>query len=44
MEIAHFFEIYKVLEPGKGTEPGSWEVREAAEGRVERARRRHDHP
>ena len=43
-EIAHFFEIYKALEPGKGTEPGGWEGREAAEDRVERARRRHAHP
>lgn len=37
-EIAHFFEIYKALEPGKGTEPGGWRPREAAEEAVVKAR------
>jgi inorganic pyrophosphatase len=37
-EIAHFFEIYKALEPGKGTEPGGWADRDAAEAAVKRAR------
>ncbi len=30
-EIAHFFKIYKDLEPGKYVEPGSWAGREEAE-------------
>lgn len=30
-EIAHFFTIYKDLEPNKHTEPGSWAGREEAE-------------
>jgi inorganic pyrophosphatase len=37
-EIAHFFAIYKQLEPGKGTEPGGWAPREVAEETVLRAR------
>ncbi|MGI8492753.1 MAG: inorganic diphosphatase [Acidimicrobiales bacterium] len=40
-EIAHFFQIYKDLEPGKGTQPGGWEPREAAEAAVEEARQRY---
>jgi len=40
-EIAHFFEIYKDLEPGKGTEPGGWEGRERAEAVIDEGRRRH---
>jgi inorganic pyrophosphatase len=40
-EIAHFFKIYKDLEPNKHTEPGAWEGREAAEARYEAAVRRH---
>jgi inorganic pyrophosphatase len=39
-EIAHFFEIYKALEPGKETDPGGWEGRDVAEERVRRARQR----
>ncbi len=38
-EISHFFEVYKALEPGKGTETRGWEGREAAEAAVEDARR-----
>lgn len=34
-EIAHFFEIYKDLEPGKETNPGGWEGRIAAEKEVQ---------
>jgi inorganic pyrophosphatase len=41
-EIAHFFTVYKDLEPNKHTEPGSWEGREAAEQRYEASVRRHD--
>jgi inorganic pyrophosphatase len=39
-EIAHFFDIYKDLEPGKGTTPAGWADREAAEAQIEEARRR----
>jgi inorganic pyrophosphatase len=38
-EIAHFFEIYKALEPGKHTEPGGWSSREVAEQTISKARR-----
>jgi inorganic pyrophosphatase len=37
-EIGHFFDVYKALEPGKGTETRGWEGREAAEAAVEDAR------
>jgi inorganic pyrophosphatase len=37
-EIAHFFKIYKELEPNKGTEGGSWQPREAAEAAIATAR------
>jgi inorganic pyrophosphatase len=40
-EIAHFFAIYKSIEPGKGTEPGGWRDREEAEKIVEEARERY---
>ncbi len=40
-EIAHFFEIYKDLEPGKGTESGGWQPREAAEAAIEQAHQRY---
>ncbi len=40
-EIAHFFDIYKDLEPGKQTEGGGWADREAAEAAVRDARERH---
>jgi inorganic pyrophosphatase len=44
-EIAHFFDIYKDLEPGKQTEPGGWRDRPEAEAALETARRRfHDRP
>jgi inorganic pyrophosphatase len=33
-EIGHFFDVYKQLEPGKGTETRGWEGREAAEKEV----------
>ncbi len=39
-EIAHFFAIYKDLEPGKGTEPGGWADREKAEAIIEDGRHR----
>lgn len=37
-EIGHFFDVYKALEPGKGTETRGWEGRAAAEAAVEEAR------
>ena len=40
LEIAHFFQIYKDLEPDKATEPGGWGDREEAEHEIEIARRR----
>ena len=39
-EIAHFFEVYKQLEPGKGTEIRGWEGRQSAEDTVEDSRQR----
>ena len=30
-EIAHFFAIYKSIEPGKGTTPEGWRPRQVAE-------------
>jgi inorganic pyrophosphatase len=41
LEIAHFFDIYKDLEPGKGTQMGGWADRAAAEAFVEAAYRRY---
>ena len=40
-EIGHFFEVYKQLEPGKGTETRGWEGRKQAEAAIEDARRRY---
>ena len=40
LEIAHFFEIYKDLEPDKATEPGGWGDRAAAEVEIAVAMRR----
>jgi inorganic pyrophosphatase len=40
-EIAHFFAIYKALEPGKNTEVQGWQSRAAAEEIIESARRRY---
>lgn len=39
-EIAHFFDIYKELEPGKQTEVGGWHGRAEAEEEIGRAIRR----
>ena len=39
-EIAHFFDIYKDLEPGKQTQADGWSDREAAESAIEAARAR----
>jgi inorganic pyrophosphatase len=40
-EIAHFFAIYKVLEPGKDTVVEGWKDRATAEDVVERSRQRY---
>lgn len=40
-EIAHFFDIYKDLEPGKQTEALGWDGRTAAETIVDAALQRH---
>lgn len=39
-EIGHFFEVYKVLEPGKSTDARGWEPRARAEIVVQEARNR----
>ena len=39
-EIGHFFETYKALEPGKGTETRGWEGRDAALAEIEASRAR----
>jgi inorganic pyrophosphatase len=39
-EIAHFFAIYKALEPGKDTEVQGWQGRLAAEASIEASRQR----
>jgi inorganic pyrophosphatase len=40
-EIAHFFTIYKQLEPGKDTQVEGWKDRAAAELAIEESRRRY---
>ncbi|MGQ0625981.1 MAG: inorganic diphosphatase [Sporichthyaceae bacterium] len=40
LEIQHFFEVYKDLEPGKSVEGASWVDRGAAEVEIEASRRR----
>ncbi|MEV0665591.1 inorganic diphosphatase [Actinomadura luteofluorescens] len=39
-EIAHFFDIYKSLEPGKGTDVRGWQDRRVADRTIERAAER----
>ena len=41
LEIQHFFEVYKELEPGKTVEGASWADRAAAEAQVEASRKRY---
>ena len=43
LEIQHFFEVYKDLEPGKSVEGATWAGRDAAELEIEEARRRAAH-
>jgi inorganic pyrophosphatase len=40
LEIQHFFETYKDLEPGKSVEGAHWTGREGAEAEIENSRRR----
>jgi inorganic pyrophosphatase len=40
LEIQHFFEVYKELEPGKSVEGASWAGRVDAEAEIEASRRR----
>ncbi len=40
LEIQHFFEVYKALEPGKAVEGFSWVGRAEAEAEIEACRRR----
>ncbi len=43
-EIAHFFEVYKALEPGKGTEVSNWQGRAEAERAITEAQARYRPP
>jgi inorganic pyrophosphatase len=40
LEIQHFFEVYKDLEPGKSVEGATWAGRVEAEAEIEASRRR----
>jgi inorganic pyrophosphatase len=40
LEIQHFFEVYKALEPGKGVEGDCWAGRGEAEREIEASRQR----
>jgi inorganic pyrophosphatase len=40
LEIQHFFEVYKALEPGKSVQPQAWADRSAAEAEIEACRER----
>jgi inorganic pyrophosphatase len=40
LEIQHFFEVYKELEPGKSVEGAAWADRAAAEAEIEASRKR----
>ena len=40
LEIQHFFEVYKALEPGKSVQPQAWADRAAAEAEIEACRKR----
>jgi inorganic pyrophosphatase len=42
LEIQHFFEVYKELEPGKNVEGFTWVGREEAEGQIAACRDRAD--
>jgi len=40
LEIQHFFEVYKALEPGKTVQPEAWAGRRVAEAEIEACRKR----
>jgi inorganic pyrophosphatase len=40
LEIQHFFEVYKALEPGKEVRTEAWADRRAAEAEIEACRKR----
>jgi len=40
LEIQHFFEVYKEIEPGKSVQGAAWADRAAAETQVEESRKR----
>ena len=40
LEIQHFFEVYKELEPGKSVEGAAWVGRVDAEAEIQRSRQR----
>ncbi len=40
LEIQHFFEVYKALEPGKSVQAEAWADRAAAEAEIEACRKR----
>jgi inorganic pyrophosphatase len=40
LEIRHFFEVYKALEPGKGVEGFNWVGRAEAEAEISNCRSR----
>jgi inorganic pyrophosphatase len=40
LEIQHFFEVYKDLEPGKSVEGATWVGRDEAEREINEARAR----
>jgi inorganic pyrophosphatase len=40
LEIQHFFEVYKAIEPGKSVETQAWADRAAAEAEIEACRKR----
>jgi inorganic pyrophosphatase len=42
LEIKHFFEVYKELEPGKGVGHTGWASRAGAEAEIQAARKRAD--
>lgn len=41
LEIQHFFEVYKDLEPGKSVEGASWEGRQEAEEEIRASQKRY---
>jgi inorganic pyrophosphatase len=40
LEIQHFFEVYKAIEPGKSVQAEAWADRRAAEAEIEACRKR----